>query len=332
MFRPSRALWILLLLLAAALAGCSARPGAGETAASVTASANAVTDLLVDLPAVTLRYDQEGVPFVGDVPLSQLGSLVPPSLLAQLTLTKEAVAGLVDANVQHVQITNSPTGIGILVNGQPLPAPRWDATTLGNALDLAQTAGATLPANLQSLLPKLPDLGVGFTVQFPLAQGALPIPLLGAATEAAAARAAALEQFRQDSGGGIVVLIPVVYGADGAFTVKGVTDAQWQQITGVPFGALRLSPEVVQGFRTAGITAAQVRTDSDGIHLAVNGKELPALGWGLGSLPTLVAFASQTGLLDLPEGLTPEVVSTLVTALGPALESSNVEINVQFPQ
>lgn len=327
MFRPSRALWILLLLLAVALAGCSARPNAGETAAA----ASTMNDLLVDLPAVTLRYDQDGVPALGNVPLAQLGALVPPSLASQLTLTKEAITGLVDANVQHVQITNSPTGVGILVNGQPLPAPRWDATTLSNALDLAQTAGAALPADLQSLLPKLPDLGVGFTFQFPLAQGALPIPLSGAATEAAA-RTATLEQFRQDSGGGIVVRIPVVYDTDGAFTVEGVTDAQWQQITGVPFGALRLSPEVLQGFRTAGVTSAQVRTDLDGIHLAVNGKELPALGWGLGALPTLLTIAGQTGALDLPEGLTPEVVSTLITALGPALESSNVEINVTFPQ
>ena len=89
-----------------------------------------------------------------------------------------------------------------------------------------------------------------------------------------------LEQFRQDSGGGIVVRIPVVYDADGAFTVEGVTDAQWQLLTGVPFGGLCLLPEVVRGFRSAGITGAQVRTASDGIHLAVNGKELPAVGWG----------------------------------------------------
>ena len=53
---------------------------------------------------------------------------------------------------------------------------------------------------------------------------------------------------------------------------------------------------------------------------------------GTGSLPTLVMIANQTGWVELPEGLTPEVVNTLVSALGPALESSNVEINVRFPQ
>lgn len=327
MFRPSRALWMLLLPLALTLVGCSARPGAGETAA-----ASPATDLLLDLPAITLRYDQDGIPALGNVPLSQLKSLMPPSLVSQLTLTKETVASLVDANVQHAQITNTPTGLDILVNGEPLPAPRWDATSLANALDLAKTAGTALPAELHRVLLKLPDLGVGVTVQFPLAQGALPIPLGGAAPDAAATRAAMLEKFRADSGGGIVVRIPVVYDVDGDFAVEGVTDAQWQLLTGVPFGALRLSPEVIQGFRAAGITGAQVRTDLDGLHLAVNGKELPALGWGLDGLPMLLQLTSQAGLVNLPEGLTPEVVSQLIAALSPALESSHVEINVTFPQ
>jgi hypothetical protein len=327
MFRPTRALWMLLLPLVVTLAGCSARPGASETAA-----ASPAPDLLLDLPAITLRYDQDGIVSLGNVPLSQLGTLVPPGLVSQLTLTKEAVAGLVDANVQHVQITNTPTGLGILVNGQPLPAPRWDATSLANALDLAKAAGATLPAELQNVLPKLPDIGVGVTVQFPLAQGALPIPLPGATTEAAATRAAMLEKFRADSGGGIAVRIPVVYDADGDYSVEGVTDAQWQLLTGFPFGALRLSPGVIQGFRAAEITGAQVRTDVDGIHLAVNGKELPALGWELDGLPTLLQVGSQAGLLDLPEGLTPDLVAQVIAAVGPALESSNVEINVTFPQ
>jgi hypothetical protein len=318
---------MLLLPLVVTLAGCSARPGAGETAAGSPA-----TDLLLDLPAISLRYDQDGIASLGNVPLSQLGALVPPSLVSQLTLTKEAVAGLVDADVQHLQITNTPTGLGLLVNGQPLLAPRWDATSLANALDLAKTAGTALPAELHRVLLKLPDLGVGVTVQFPLAQGALPIPLEGAAPDAAATRAATLEQFRADSGGGIVVRIPVVYDADGDFAVEGVTDAQWQLLTGVPFGALRLSPEVIQGFRSAGIAGAQVRTDGDGIHLAVNDKELPALGWGLDGLPTLLRIANQVGSVDLPEGLTPEVVGQIIAAVGPALESSHVEINVTFPQ
>lgn len=325
---PVTRFWLLGLLAvftALVLTGCGARAGAGETAAATTGAA-----LAVDLPALTIDFDAEGVASLGGAPLSNF-SAVLPAALADLKLDKATVDQLTAANIQHIQVTTVPSGLLILVNGEAIPSMRWTDEQLVNLGEVVELLGPAAPAALKAVLPIITDVGVGVALRFPAAQGAemIPMQVAGDASAATAAKAAQ-EAFMAEVGTAPVIRIPVVYDIDGNYTVQGITDAEWQALTGAPFGQLKLDGQLVKDAVAAGITGATVRTDAAGIHIALNGKELPVLGWGEGELNHLLKLAAGAGLLE-STGMDAAAIGGLVEGLLPAIQSSSVEINVTFP-
>ena len=275
---------------------------------------------------MTIDFDSEGVASLGGAPLSSFGALLPAGL-ADLKLDKATIAQLTAANIQHIQVTTVPSGLLIMVNGEPIPSMRWNDEQLANLGDVVELLGPAAPA----VLPIITDVGVGVALRFPVGQGAemIPMQVAGDASAAATARAAQ-EAFMAKVGAAPVIRIPVVYDIEGNYTVQGITDAEWQALTGAPFGQLKLNAQLVKDAVAAGITNATVRTDAAGIHIALNGKELPVLGWADGEHNHLIKLAAGAGLLD-STGMDGAAISSLVSALLPAIQSSNVEINVSFP-
>ena len=329
MLNKRAAIWIsLLLVVGLVLAGCGARSGAGETAAAFKDGT-----LVVDVPSLVVDYDADGNPSVGSTPLSSLQSVLPADVVKLLTLDKGVIDTMTGANIQHIQISNVPGGVRILVNGQAVPSLAWDGEALTNATELAGALGPALPASLKGLLPVLTNLGAGVALRFPPAQGAETIPLVVPADQSKAATAqAAQQEFMKQAGTAPEIRIPVTYSADGSWTVQGMTDSEWQALTGVPFGALRLDPELLKSAAAAGITNAVVSTDPQGIHIDLNGKKLPYIAWGSGEINQALELAEQTGALSgLPGGMDADSFVKLVETLLPALQSSNVTIQVAFP-
>jgi sulfur carrier protein ThiS len=325
---PVKRFWLLAMLAVFAvlvLTGCGARAGAGETAAAATDAA-----LAVDLPALTIDFDTDGAASLGGVPLASFGALLPAGL-ADLKLDKAMIDQLTAADIQHIQVTTAPSGLLILVNGEPIPSMRWTDEQLANLGDVVELLGPAVPAAIKAVLPIITDVGVGVALRFPVSQGAAMIPMQVAGDASAAATAkAAQEAFMTEIGAAPVIRIPVVYDIDGNYTVQGITDAEWQALTGAPFGQLKLDAAMVQDAVAAGVTNATVRTDAAGIHIALNGKELPVLGWAEGELNHLVRLAASAGLLE-STGMDAAAMTQLVEALLPAIQSSNVEIDVTFP-
>lgn len=325
---PVKRFWLLALLsvlAALVLTGCGARAGAGETAAATTDAA-----LAVDLPALTIDFDSEGAASLGGVPLASFGALLPAGL-ADLKLDKATVDQLTAANIQHIQVTTVPSGLLIMVNGEPIPSMRWNDEQLANLGEVVELLGPAVPAAVRAVLPIITDVGVGVALRLPVAQGVdmIPVQVAGDASSAATAQAAQ-QAFIAEVGAAPVIRIPVVYDTAGNFTVQGISDAEWQALTGAPVGQLRLNAQLLQSLAAAGITNATVRTDAAGIHIALNGKELPVLGWAEGELNHLIKLAAGAGLLD-STGMDAAAVSSLVDALLPAIQSSNIEINATFP-
>lgn len=328
--------WKVLLgtLLAAMLilTGCSTRAGAGETAviAPLTDQLGGAP-LLADLPAVVLSYNSAGEPSLGSTPLGDLQALVPPTLLSQLTLDQATVARLVSAGIQHIQISNTPSGLRILVNGQPLPTLVWDANSLDNLLQLLEPIEPAAVASLGSLLDTTTNLGVGVVVQLPVPTGVEAIPLIAAGESSnAAAAETAQQEFLTRAGGKPVVQIPIQYAADGTWTLQGLTDTEWQALTGVPFGYVRLNPDLIQGAVNAGIHQVIVWTDSDGIHVTLGERELPYLRWRDGGIQTLLDLAMRLGLIQ--EGtLDPNLLNLVVDQWLPALQATDLRIVVSLP-
>ena len=309
----------LALLPILLLSGCSARLGAGETAAAA-----AEAPLALDLPALTIDIDANGAPSIAGAPLSSFASLAPG--LADFSLGSDLVSQLMQANIQHIQISTLPDGLRILVNGAALPSLRWDEERLTNLSELVDLLGPSVPSVVKAVLPIISDVGVGVTLRFPLAQGADVIPLQVEPATVAAAREAVLAQL----GKAPVIRIPVVYDIEGNYTVQGVSDAEWQALTGAPFGQLKLDAELVKNAVAAGVRTATVRTDAEGIHIALNDKELPVLGWGEGELLNLVKLAAGAGVLQ-GAGLDADALVGLLEALLPVIEASDVSIHVTFP-
>lgn len=327
MKRRQLALWPAALLAAILLlSGCNARSGGGETAASA-----GDATLVADLPALVVDYNQAGQPAVGGAPLEEFSSILPAPLIAQLQFPTSTLATLSDANIQHLQVSNTPKGLRLLVNGQPLPTIVWNEDSLANATYLLTSYGPADMQGLFELIPRITDLGAGLVLRFAPAPGATPIPLAltDDASNAVIARNAK-QTFLDKAGSQPTIQIPVHYDDDGAWAVHGLTDSDWQALTGLPFGGLRLNPEFVRNARVAGVRNATLHLDNSGIHLAINGDALPYLSWEEGGLLTVLDLAGAFGALEgLP--LDEATLDDLAATWLPALQATNVTIEVDFP-
>ncbi len=309
------------------------RADAGADSAAFVTPPSGEPALLLDLPALVIAYDEDGVPSLGGVaPLSEFADLLPATVISQLTLSAAQVKQVQAAGMQHLMVSNTPSGLRILVNGQLLPALVWDQQSLDNLLMLLGPVDESWPAALRDLLATLTNLGVGLVVQFPPAPGAAALPLIAEGAQSNADRAQANRQaFLARTGAAPVLQIPVVYGEDGAWTVQGLSDTEWQALTGLPFGYVRLNPDLVRGATAAGIRQVIVWTDSDGIHLTVGERELPYLRWADGGFYTLIDLLLDLGILQNNTG-NQALLDQVLDEWLPALQAADVRIVVQFPQ
>ena len=125
--------------------------------------------------------------------------------------------------------------------------------------------------------------------------------------------------------------IPVEYAADGTWTVQGLSDTEWQALTGLPFGYVRLNPELVQGALNAGIDQVIVWTDSEGIHVTIGDRDLPYLRWADGGIRTLLDLFIRLGIVQ-SDTIDQHTLDLALEQWLPALQSTNLRIVVHFPQ
>ena len=119
-------------------------------------------------------------------------------------------------------------------------------------------------------------------------------------------------------------------GGGGAAVIGAVSD-KWQALTGIPFGYIRLNPDLIEGAVKAGINQVIVQTDADGIHVTLGERELPYLRWGDGEIRTMLDLAVRLGLVQ-EETLNPDMLDLLVKQLLPALQATDLRIVVSFAQ
>lgn len=306
-----------------------ATPGPAAEAASTQQAGE--PPLLLDLPALVISYNPEGMPNIGmPIALGETPAYIPETVLTQLTLDRALLDRLAQAGIQHAMISNTPTGLRILVDGQQLPTLVWDQESLNNLLLLVAPDQA---AEAAGLVTTVLNLGVGVVVQIPPWSGADgPIPLIATGGASHAVQAQTRQQeFMQRAGERPVMQIPVNYQEDGSWTVQGISDTQWQALTGLPFGYIRLNPDLLSDAAAAGISQVILWTDPDGIHLTIGDRQLPYLRWADGGFYTLLRLLE---ILDVTPDFFQANVDAhrlLVEQLLPALQSTDLRIVVQFP-
>ncbi|MCB0126517.1 MAG: hypothetical protein KDE58_29875 [Caldilineaceae bacterium] len=309
--------WSLLLaLFAVALTACAPREGGGETAAAASDSG-----LVIDLPAIVIDFDDAGQASIGGASAADLG-------LGSLSLPADQVAMLTDANIQQVQINESATGLTILVNGQAIPSLTWDADSLATANDaLTAYDGDTLGA-VAELLPLVNNMGAGVILNFPLAQGAAPVTAEG--NEAATAAAAAQDEFLAQAGSAARINLPIHYNTDGTFNVGSLPAETLATSLGLPLDSLTLTPDRIERYVGMGMETFSLATDADGIHMSLNGNDLPHISWGDGKLAYGLEVAAQAGLLG--DSGDSGAMMELIQQLLPIIQTAEVTVHVTFPQ
>ncbi len=188
-------------------------------------------------------------------------------------------------------------------------------------------AGQEVPA-LDQLLPLLTNMGLAAVVRFPAAEGAEVAPLY-AETTAAADTQAAQDEFLSAVEQPPLINIPIVYAADGTWSLAGMSEEELQALTGQPMDALELPAELIDGLSAAGITEATIATNPDGIQIMVGDSALPMLSWSDGKINNLLEILVQSG--SLGDGDT-EAIMGLVNQLLPIIQTTDLNIHAFFPQ
>lgn len=328
---PSRKAFVLILLLvvmAALLGACGPRVGAGDLATAADAQ-----KLVVDLPAIYIDYDMNGVASIAGNPLTNLNSTVGQDL-SRLNIGADWIAFLSGSNIQHIQVLNTAGGLSILVNGEPAPSLSWDGEALMTTVETISAVGGAGVGVLEKALPLITDLGVGAVIRFPVAEGAALIPLKVEGENTAAAKAkAAQAEFLAAVGTPPQIQINVDYAADGAWMVEGMNAEQWTQAVPAPWTQLNLPPDLVQGASAAGIKTVGISSNAQGVFVSVNGKMLPHISWENGEVAHVLNLVKQTGVLDSVFGGNADVAVLLETVqnLLPAVQASDVQMTVNFP-
>lgn len=317
-------LMALLLVTALVLTGCGPRPGAAQMPED--------SSVVVSLPSLVIDFNSQGDASVGAMPLADFGRMINTDL-SSIRLDPAAVSFLTSANIQHLVLDNTPSGLDILVNGRPIPSLSFNSAILASTGDLFSSLGIPLP-DLNKLLPLIANFGAGVTVRFPVAAGADVIPVINSgAAELAAEAQAMTDEFLAQVGQAPRFEFVVDYNADGTYTAAGLTGEQWAAATGMPLNALNLRTEFLAQADAAGVNTIRFWTTTSGLHISVNDKELPGLSLGGGRLISLFDLVLESGMLDSMLGNDPSVRTMLESArsLLPIVQTAELNVTVNLP-
>lgn len=307
------------------LVGCGPRIGGGEAAAHL-----AGRSLAVDLPALYIDYNRAGGAQIGSVPVAAVGDSFGIDL-SPLNLDAAQLQPIIDANIQHIQVTTLPGRLLILVNGRVVPSLQWSenrwATTGTTAAELFPEIAPLIP-----LLPIAAEMGGGITLRFPLSGSVSPIPLTMVEPDHSALQADQDAYLAAIGGVPPQLGIDVFYENDGTWVVNGLDAAGWHESVPLPWERLNLTPREIETLQAGGIETLTFRSDRQGLYVTVNGEPFPHLSWANGELQNLIVLADEGGLFHQLLGDTPTAYSLAVTLerLLPMLQITEIELRVHF--
>lgn len=316
--------WSLpLVILLFFMVGCAPRAGGGEIAAAAGDSG-----FVVDLPAIVIDFDDTGAASIGGAPAADLGAAFGASLDG-LALPADQIQMLTENNIQHIQINNAAGGLDIMVNGQAIPSIAWDSESLATTNEMLAMFGDEGMGPIGDLLPLISNLGAGVVLHFPLAQGAEPIPMEVSGDDSAASTAAAAQDaFLSQAGSAARINFPINYNDDGSFNVGDMSAEALSLALGLPLESLALTEDRLALYREMGMETFTVATDTEGIHMTLNGSDLPHISWGDGKLAYGLEIAAQAGLLG--DGGDTAALNELLQQLLPVIQTANVTIHITF--
>ena len=283
--------WAAITLIAVlALSGCAPRAGQGSVAGDA-------DQLVIDLPALVLDFGMDGTPMIKNAALSGLVDALDVQL--DVTVPPDMVFLMEVSNIQHIQVSNTPDGLLLLVNGRSIPSISYKGDSLSALPGALSTFGMVLP--MADLLFALVDqLGIGVIARFPVAPGMEEIPLyIEGDSSAAMAAKAAQEEFLAAVGTPPRINLPIFYEANGDVLIGDLSIAEMNMMTDYALAPLAMTLGQLGMARMLGISQLGISTNVDGITISIDGKALPTLDWSDGKASNLVELVTTIPLLDV---------------------------------
>ncbi|MEM7532534.1 MAG: hypothetical protein AAF639_10180 [Chloroflexota bacterium] len=320
-------LTIIVALLAMALvvlSGCGPRAYGGTVGIDD-------ADFAIDLPAIVLDLDSEGQMSVGGMSMGELSALAGGMDMSAFSLEPDMVQMMMDANIQHLQVENTPSGIMILVNGEPIPSLAWDGDALITTAETLDMLGAGV-AMLDNVLPLVQNIGLGAVIRIPVPDGVELIPQVVTGDETAAAISrAAQASFLADIGEPPQFHIDVNYDSEGNWELAGLS-ADDLSAMGVPTEVLNLPPEMLNELSGSGVDSIGLSTNQQGIFIVINDKVLPHISWANGEILHVLNLAASTGMLDdAMAGMSMDEIMSMIEGILPAIQTTEVSLTLNMP-
>jgi hypothetical protein len=126
-----------------------------------------------------VKYDDQGVPSIMGISARDIAALTGNSQLP-LAMSPEVIQRAQDSNIQSLQVSTTPAGLEVYINGVATPTIVWDQGMLSNAIDLwaqLNPAAAGYAPMIKQLAPFLTNTSLSILLHFPTAEGVAVIPV-----------------------------------------------------------------------------------------------------------------------------------------------------------
>ena len=249
----------------------------------------------MNFPSLPVNVDAQGAANVYGI---GIGQVLPPDQVALLQSMGDA---------QRLEARVGFDGVQVYKNGEDAVNLLWNDESLTNLQDIVRQApgGAVVADNL----PMLRNLGVGVAVNLPPAQGApvLAVPKWTGPT--------AFEPSTPANTTPPIEIGFLSFDPSGEALIAGIPAST----LGIP---LQLDAGTMAMLQQLGIGDVTVDTQTDGMHLMLNGKPLPVIAYNDSSLATLQSMLTPL----LPDTATADIVNGLL----PRLPGLDLNLNVGF--
>ncbi|MBC8449407.1 MAG: hypothetical protein H8D78_16800 [Chloroflexi bacterium] len=269
----------LAMVVLISFSGCAVSPATPLEGGAVSPQA-----FTFRLPRMYVAYDDTGEPSVFGITASTLETMLTPfagpNSLWMVKIHPYYMDWIKAANVQHIEAVWDKGGVFFFVNGKAMPYLAWDDESLAYAGLMTEMFGTAYYGNsaqlIRRLLPLLQRIGLDLVVQMPLADGATPIP--HRAPKASLMEVSGVAEAMAEPTA--AVNLEVVYDERGMPYLAGISAEAIEMLTGPnTLWMTKLAPAAVDSLQAANIQHVALTTQSNGLHILVNGQTLPFLAW-----------------------------------------------------
>jgi len=322
--KTTKRFWLaiaLVLAITLSLTGCGGQSTGGTLEGITSGALDVVAQYMphINLPRITLAYDNAGVPTVFGVKTSSLARFVPLDLTV-VELSPDTIRWLMDRDVQHVELELDEAGLFLYVNGKALPYLAWNQDRLAYAGELLDRLDVVqYDTTIARAAPLLGRVGIDLLATFPKQAGASEIPPRERSQRALAEKPAVGEPTA-------VIQGVVVYGDDGVPSVAGITSREIAQLAQIDLRPVELTPEIIDLVKRAGVQEIEVVSESDGLHVGANEQELIQVAYNEEHLMNAIDMYAQ-----LAGDEQSEVLATFLRNIAPIFYGADIDVVIQFP-